>query len=192
MELFLSVFIPLFVAIDVFGAVPIFIAMMEGVERPQRQKIIFQAVATAFGVSILFLVAGKAIFNLLGITADDFRIGGGLVLLVLAITDLLFSKKTRRDIDESAGIVPLGTPLIIGPAALTTILILSDKHGAGWTMFSLGVNLSLVGIAFVFAYPMVTIVPSAWLKALSKVVNIFLAAIAVMMIRIGIMGYFPK
>jgi multiple antibiotic resistance protein len=188
MDIFWSVFIPLFVAIDVFGAVPIFLGMMEGVERSRRRKITLQAVVTAFGISLVFLVAGRTIFRLLRITADDFRIGGGLVLLVLAISDLLFSKKTTRDLDDTAGVVPLGTPLIIGPAALTTILVLMDHHGGTWTLLSLGINLSLVWLAFTFAMPLAHLFSAAGLKALSKVVNIFLAAIAVMMIRLGITG----
>lgn len=188
METFWSVFIPLFVAIDVFGAVPIFLGMMGGVEKARRKKITFQAVATAFGISLLFLVAGRTIFRLLRITADDFRIGGGLVLLVLAISDLLFSKKTTRDLDDTAGVVPLGTPLIIGPAALTTILMLMDHHGGTWTLLSLAINLALVWLAFTFANPLARLFRPAGLKALSKVVNIFLAAIAVMMIRLGITG----
>lgn len=188
MDVFWSAFIPLFVAIDVFGAVPIFLGMMGGVEKARRKKITLQAVATAFGISLLFLVAGRTIFRLLRITADDFRIGGGLVLLVLAISDLLFSKKTSRDLDDSAGVVPLGTPLIIGPAALTTILMLMDHHGGPWTLLSLGINLSLVWLAFTFATPLARLFRPAGLKALSKVVNIFLAAIAVMMIRLGVTG----
>ena len=71
MDVFWSAFIPLFVAIDVFGAVPIFLGMMGGVEKARRKKITLQAVATAFGISLLFLVAGRTIFRLLRITADD-------------------------------------------------------------------------------------------------------------------------
>lgn len=188
MENFWNVFIPLFVAIDVFGAVPIFLGMMGGVERSRRRKITLQAVVTAFGISLVFMVSGRTIFRLLGITADDFRIGGGLVLLVLAISDLLFSKKTQRDLNETAGVVPLGTPLIIGPAALTTILILMDRHGGAGTLLSLAVNLLLVWLAFTFSTPLARLFRPAGLKALSKVVHIFLAAIAIMMIRLGITG----
>jgi multiple antibiotic resistance protein len=188
MEMFWGVFIPLFVAIDIFGMVPIFLAMMGGIERSRRKKITFQALLTALGVSVLFLIAGRTIFRLLGITADDFRIGGGLVLLVLAVSDLVFSKKTGRDLDENAGVVPLGTPLIIGPAALTTILMLMDHHGGTWTLLSLGLNLILVWLALTFATPLARFFHPAGLKALSKVVHIFLAAIAVMMIRLGITG----
>ncbi len=188
MENFWSVFIPLFVAIDVFGAVPIFLGMMEGVERSRRRKITLQAVITAFGISLVFMVSGRTIFRLLGITADDFRIGGGLVLLVLAISELLFSKETQRDLNETAGVVPLGTPLIIGPAALTTILILMDRHGGVGTLLSLAVNLLFVWLAFNFSTPLAQLFSAAGLKALSKVVHIFLAAIAIMMIRLGITG----
>jgi multiple antibiotic resistance protein len=188
MQTFWGVFIPLFVAIDVFGAVLIFIGMMGGMEKTRRAKVTFRAVLTALGISALFLLAGHKIFQLLGITADDFRIGGGLVLLVLAIADLLFSQKTQKDKSDTAGVVPLGTPLIIGPAALTTILMLSDHYGAPWTLLSLVVNLLIVWLAFTYATPLSRRVSPGGLKALSKVVHIFLAAIGVMMIRLGITG----
>lgn len=188
MTTFWGVFIPLFVAIDVFGAVLIYLSMMGGMEKSRRVKVTFRALLTAMGISALFLLAGHSIFRLLGITADDFRIGGGLVLLVLAIADLLFSQKTQRDRSETAGVVPLGTPLIIGPAALTTILMLSDHFGTLWTMLSLGVNLLIVWLAFTYATPLTRWASPGGLKALSKVVHIFLAAIGVMMIRLGIMG----
>ncbi len=187
-EIFWRVFIPLFVAIDVFGSLPVYLTMMEGVPVPRRRRIITQAAVTAFGISVVFLFAGKAIFRLLGITADDFRIGGGVVLLVLAVNDLLFSERARRHLGETVGVVPLGTPLIIGPAALTTILMLSDRFGGQWTLASLLCNLFVVWIAFRYASALARGFSTAGLKALSKVVALFLAAIAVMMIRLGVLG----
>ena len=189
METFWRAFLPLFVAVDVFGAVPVFLSLMSGVPDRRRRKIVTQAVATALGISVVFLFAGKGLFNILGITADDFRIGGGLVLLVLAVTDLLFPERIRRGPGESTvGVVPLGTPLIIGPAALTTILILLDRHGASWTLASLLANLAVVWIVFAYAAIVSRFLGTAGLKALSKVISLFLAAIAIMMIRLGLSG----
>jgi multiple antibiotic resistance protein len=82
----------------------------------------------------------------------------------------------------------LGTPLIIGPAALTTILILLDRHGASWTLASLLANLAVVWIVFAYAAIVSRFLGTAGLKALSKVISLFLAAIAIMMIRLGLSG----
>jgi multiple antibiotic resistance protein len=106
-------------------------------DRAGRRTLITQATFTALGVSVVFLFGGRFIFNFLGITESDFRVGGGIVLLVLAVTDLLFPPSKQRQPESTVGVVPIGIPLIIGPAALTTILILVDAHGYAVTIISL-------------------------------------------------------
>ena len=103
METFLLAFIPLFVAIDVFGVLPLFVALTEGMDDQQRTKLTAQATFTAFVISVVFLVAGKILFSFLGITESDFRVGGGIVLLVLAVNDLLFSHDRKRSLEALAG-----------------------------------------------------------------------------------------
>src|SRR5512140_1666260 len=121
LEPFFLAFIPLFVAIDVFGVLPLFVGLTEVMEVPARKRLTTQAVATAFVISLVFLVSGKLLFSFLGITESDFRVGGGVVLLVLAVNDLLFSPEEKRTPGSMPGVVPIGIPLIMGPAALTTI-----------------------------------------------------------------------
>ena len=91
-ESFLLAFIPLFVAIDVMGVLPLFVGLTEGMDESRRNTLTAQATLTAFAISVIFLVAGKLLFSFLGITENDFRVGGGIVLLVLAVHDLLFSR----------------------------------------------------------------------------------------------------
>ena len=134
METFLLAFIPLFVAIDVFGVLPLFVALTDEMELREKKKLTREATLTAFVISLVFLVTGKLLFSFLGITESDFRVGGGIVLLVLAVNDLLFSKERKRDPESSIGVVPIGIPLIMGPAALTTIIILVDSYGYAWTI----------------------------------------------------------
>ncbi len=148
MQEFLLAFIPLFVAIDVFGVLPLFVSLTDGVAESDRKKLTLEATATAFAISLVFLVAGKLLFSFLGITESDFRVGGGIVLLVLAVNDLLFSKEHKRDAEAAIGVVPIGIPLIMGPAALTTIIILVDSYGYGWTIASLLVNKLIVLVVF--------------------------------------------
>lgn len=190
METFLLAFIPLFVAIDVFGVLPVYVGITAGLEDAQKRNLVFQATLTAFAVSALFLVTGRLIFSFLGITEADFRVGGGVVLLVLAVYDLLFSHDIERAPGPTIGVVPLGIPLIMGPAALTTIIFLVNTYGYGLALASLLVNLLIVWIVFARAGAITRVLGQAGSKAVAKVAALFLAAIAVMMIRSGIEGMF--
>lgn len=181
-------FIPLFVAIDVLGVVPVFLSLTEGMNRPQRHRLITQATLTALAVSVVFVFGGRLIFNFLGITENDFRVGGGIVLLVLAVSDLLFPPSKQRHPESSAGVVPIGIPLIVGPAALTTILILVDSKGYVVTLLSLLANLSIVWIVFRYSEVVIRLMGDAGSKAVAKVAALFMAGIAVMMIRVGLTG----
>lgn len=188
METFLLAFIPLFVAIDVFGVLPLFVSLTEGLDASRRRILTLEATAAAFVVSLVFLAAGKMLFSFLGITENDFRVGGGIVLLVLAVNDLLFSKDRKRDPDASVGVVPIGIPLIMGPAALTTIIILVDAYGYGWAIASLVANMAIVLFVFMQATTIARVMGKAGSRAVAKVIALFLAGIAVMMIRSGITG----
>lgn len=181
-------FIPLLVAIDAPGMIPIFISMTDDMTEERRHRLLRAAVLTALGVSVLFLFSGRFIFSFLGITENDFRIGGGIVLLVFAVSDLLFppERQDRGDINVDIGVVPLGIPLIMGPAALTTTVISADSHGYVATLIALVLNLALTWILFHNSKHIARVIGNGGAKAFAKVASLFLAAIAVMMIRIGI------
>lgn len=186
MESFFLSFIPLFVAIDVIGVLPLFVGLVESIDEKRRRVIIIEATFAAFMISLLFLIAGKLIFSFLGITESDFRVGGGIILLVLSIKDLLFTKEGSRSPGTSIGVVPIGIPLIMGPAALTTVIILVDSYGYLWTIISLVANMLIVFFVFRQAGFIHRAMGQAGSKAVGKVASLLLAAIAVMMIRSGI------
>jgi len=196
MESFVLAFIPLFVAIDVFGVMPLFMGLTETTGEAARRRLTLQATLTAFAVSLLFLAAGKLIFSFLGISEADFRVGGGIVLLALAVTDLLRPPEVTRmpgtadqtpvQRESTLGVVPIGIPLIMGPAALTTILVLVDAYGYVWTIISLVANLVIVWAVFRWCAVIARVVGKAASRAVAKVAALFLAGIAVMMIRSGI------
>jgi len=119
---YLLALIPIFVAIDVIGILPIFITLTEDIEAKERTKIVKQSIVTSFVVSMGFLALGKFVFRVLGVSISDFKIAGGIILFIIAASNLLFPQKTNRLTRSTLGIVPLGTPLIVGPAVLTTIL----------------------------------------------------------------------
>lgn len=187
---FLNSFVPLFVAIDAVGMVGVYLGLTEGQTATVKKRQVNEAVITATGIAIVFLAFGKAIFKVLGIEDNDFRIAGGLVLLILAIYDLLFSQEKRRGGEEtSVGVVPLGIPLIMGPAALTTILLSIENAGFAITVASLIANMVIVWIVFRYADVLAKFMGPAGSRAVAKVMALFLAAIAVMMIRVGIEGF---
>ncbi|MCD6169148.1 MAG: MarC family protein [Candidatus Latescibacteria bacterium] len=184
-RLFLAL-IPIFVAMDAVGVLPIFISLTEGFSTWQVRQTVWQSIATASLVSVGFIFLGQGIFSLLGITVADFQVAGGILLLVISITDIITSEKERRRPLPSAGPVPLGVPLIVGPAVLTTLLMLIPIYGVTVTLLALGLNLLLAAVAFLNAHRLTSFIGPVGTKAISKVVSLFLAAIAVMMIRRGI------
>lgn len=193
MQAFVEAFLPLFVAINVLSVLPLFIALTDGLAPSARRRLGVKAIITAFIIALVILLTGRVIFQTLGITVDDLRIGGGLILLVLSITDLLFSDTTRRSpsdggAQEDLGVVSLGTPLVVGPAAITTILVLQESYGYWLTLGSLVANLFLVLLTFIFAPTLIAWIGTSASKAIGKVASLFLAAISVALIRTGVAG----
>jgi len=186
LRMLLNTFIPIFVAIDIFVVLPIFISITEEMSDNRRQTIVRESILTAIFVSLAFIGLGEIIFRILGITTDDFKIAGGLVLLVFAILDLVKHGEERRTPTGRMGVVPIGVPLIIGPAVLTTLLVLVDHYGVLPTIVSLVLNLIIVYLSFINAESIIKLFGRGGIAAISKIMAILLASIAVMMIRLGI------
>jgi multiple antibiotic resistance protein len=188
MHAFLLVFIPLFVAIDPIGLVPIFMSVTHGMDERRRRDTAFQAVASASVVCIGFMFVGDALFSFLGISVNDFRIAGGVILLVLAVLDLLIVGKPALNPEEMVGVVPLGMPMIAGPATLTSVLVLSKEPelGKSLTALSLAINFLLLLFVLWTGNRIARLVGNNTLRAISKLVMVLLAAIAVNYIRVGV------
>ena len=185
-EKFLQAFIPLFIAIDPIGLAAIFLALGSGVPTDVRRKIARQAAWTGGGVALLFLFLGQSIFTALGITVHDFQIAGGLILFVLAARDLIHSAAEEpAKLADDFGVVPLGMPLIAGPASITTLILLSQTLGVVTTLAALAVNLVLVVLAFAYSGWIGSWIGSTGMRAISKIISLLLAAIAVNMVRRG-------
>lgn len=187
---FFQAFIPLFVAIDPVGLVPIFLAVTAHMTAARRRRVSFEAVATATVLTIGFMFAGDALFRFLGISGHDFMVGGGVILLVLAVMDLVTRGKPAVEEDDMVGIVPLAMPMIAGPATLTTVLVLrsQDRVGAAMTTLGLAANFLLLLAALLLSSQIARLVGPAAMRALSKLVMVILAAIAVYFIRTGVAG----
>jgi multiple antibiotic resistance protein len=184
-------FVPLFVAMDPVGNLPIFLALTQEGTATHRKKTANLATLTAFGVGLLFVAVGKAIFSLLGIEVTDFLMAGGIILLILAIRYLITGKAVEiGDVSasETIGVVPLGTPLVVGPAVLAALLLLMGRHHIAIVLFSFILNLVIQWVLFRQATRIVAFLGRTGVAAISKVIMLLLAAIAVKMIREGILA----
>jgi multiple antibiotic resistance protein len=181
-------FIPLFVAIDAVGGLPIILAITKDEQEQQRSRTLRYAILTAFGLGMGFLALGRFIFSVLDITPSDFLIAGGVVLLVLSIKDIITGKMVESGGTEQVmGVVPIGTPLVAGPATLTTLLILVEQYGTGPVVVALVLNLALAWLVFSQANRVARFLGTGGLQAAAKVASLLLAAIAVKMIREGVL-----
>ena len=184
---FLLAFIPLFVAIDPIGLVAIFLGLGQNIPAERRQKIADQATWTGGLVALGFLFLGQSVFTALGISVSDFQIAGGLILFILAAKDLVQSAAEPEKLPEDFGVVPLGMPLIAGPASITTLLVLAQNQALGLAVIlvALAVNLVLVVLALHYSAWLGRKIGPTGLRAISKIISMLLAAIAVSMIRQG-------
>jgi multiple antibiotic resistance protein len=181
-------FVPLFVAMDALGLLPLFVRLTQGLDRARIRRVIFESVITAMVVALLFLFIGRIILSLLGITVADFMIAGGALLFVISLSDLIGSEKRRLQIDQdSVGAVPLGVPLIVGPGVLTATILLSSQYGTVPTVAAIVFNIAIVGIVFLLADTIIRVLGRAGTRTISKLASLILAAIGVMMVRKGIM-----
>lgn len=188
-----QVFVPIFVAMSTLTVLPVFLGMTEGMTVMHAQSVGRRAVLTALIVAYVITLGGQQLFRLLGITVDDLRIGGGLILLVIAIYDLLFSREQRKsgEMPPDTGVVPLGVPLIVGPATMTSCLVLADTHGRIPVLVALAINLLLTALLLHNAHRIGHIVRPAVSRAFGKVMSLFMAAIAVSMMRTGVVNLIP-
>ncbi|MCX5696239.1 MAG: MarC family protein [Candidatus Omnitrophica bacterium] len=192
---YILAFIPIFVAVDAVANIPIFLSLVESATKKHKHKIILDAVRTSTAVAIIFMCIGKWVFSLLGVTIPDFQIAGGVLLFVLSVR-LLFPGAQKDSLmhnhDKDLGVFPLGTPLITGPAVLTTTLMMMNTYGLMPTLVSLVLNMGIVWVTLAKADLIMKVIGPSGTRAFSKIMYILLAAIAVMMVRHGIFGAFLK
>ncbi len=185
-ETFLLAFIPLFVAVDPIGLTSLFLVLSRDIPVGRRHKIANQSVLTAALVTVGFMFLGQFIFKALGISIADFQIAGGFILLGHALYDMLVDPQVKKPLNEEFGVVPLGLPLIAGPATLTTVLVLTNSVGIPMTIVALGMNLVLTNLGFRQSQRLQNFLGRSGLRALSQIIALLLVAIAINMIRRGI------
>ncbi len=180
-------FVPIFVAVDAIGVLPMFISFTQEIDLRRKRIIIWQSVVTASIVALVFLFVGTSLMKILGITIADFMVAGGILLFIISTTDLITNEKIQRKLDpESLGAVPLGVPLIAGPALLTTSILQLNEHGFLTTTLAVISNILVAGIVFMFSESINRFLGKAGSKIASKIASLLLASIGVMIVRKGI------
>ncbi len=184
-------FVPLLVAIDALGSVPIILVLTHDVTYAVRKRMINIALLTAGAIGISFLFVGKSVLSLLDISVNHFAIAGGMILLILALRDLTGSKMIDvPDKQEMLEIVPLGTPMLAGPATITTLLLLSDRYSIGAALAGFALNLALAWVVFTQGPKIASLLGAGGLKAISKVASLLLTAIGVRLMLDGVKAVF--
>jgi multiple antibiotic resistance protein len=184
-ESLLLTFVPLFIVIDALGNLPFVISLSEGMSRSERKKMIHVAMITATIVGLAFLFFGQFILNVMGISVGSFTIAGGLILLVLSIKYILTGKVVEAVREEMIAVVPIGTPLLSGPATIATLLLLVGQFPLHIVLISFILNLLIAWVLFLLGNQIINIMGQGGLRAVSNVFNLLLAAIAVAMIMRG-------
>ncbi len=183
---FVLTFIPLFIVVDALGNLPIVISLTEGTSVKERRRIVHIASATATVVGLIFLFFGQFILNVLAISVGSFAVAGGIILLVLSIKYMTTGRMVETVREEMIAVVPIGTPLVVGPATITTLLVLANQYPLYVVLISFILNLLITWIVFILSEPIVRVLRQGGLKAISKIFSLLLAAIAVSMVIHGL------
>ena len=186
LQSFVFTFVPLFIVMDPLGNLPFIISLSEGMSRRERRNMIHIAIVTAKVVGLVFLFFGRFILKVLDISVGSFAIAGGLILLVLSIKYMTSGQMVELIKEEMAAVVPIGTPLISGPATITTLLLLTTQFSLYIVLISFTINIFLSWIIFLLSSWIFRFMGIGGLKAVSKVFSLLLAAIAVSMIIRGL------
>ncbi len=179
-------FIPLFIVTDAFGSLPYVIEVTEGLPPKQQYRIIHTATVTAALVGLIFLFFGRAILSVMSISVGSFATACGIVLMVFSLRYLLTGHTVEMVNDELTAISPLGTPLLAGPALITTLLLLSLQYSVYVVLISFALNLLIAWGIYLGKKTLVSFLGQGGLKGIGNVFNLLLAAIAASLIIRGL------
>jgi len=191
---FLSATILLILITDPLGNIPLFIASLAHVDASRRRKVILRECAIAFFTLVIFLFFGSGFLNAIKLSDESLRIAGGVILFLIAI-NMVFPESGGKLVDEENGaepfIVPVAIPLIAGPSAMTTVMLLSRTPGMGKLELtgSILIAITITTIVFFASSKLEVWLGKRFLSAIEKLMGLVLTAIAVDMLLGGISNY---
>lgn len=191
----LKALIPMFVAMDPIGGVPYFLGLTSFMTSAERLKVLVSSIITANIALLAFLLTGHVILKAMGITMNDFEVAGGIIILALSIRDVLSSGPLHEEAGglastqaprKNVGVVPLGIPLLAGPSAFTTEILLLHHFGLWLTLGSVVLNTLLTAAIFSAAHALARFLRPTLLEAGGRFTSLILGAFGVMMVREGL------
>jgi len=191
---FLSAFILLLLVLDPFGSLPIFISILGGVKPERRTFVAVREVLIAFGVLVVFMVSGQGFLNLMRLSERSLEVAGGVILIIIAIR-MIFGGEGAYGTDvghREPFIFPLAVPLLAGPSAMATVLLLASRqpeHLLTW-IGALTAALAISGVVLLAANHIRRALGSQMVAAIEKLMGLVLTAVAVEMILAGLKRYF--
>ncbi|TCD13121.1 MarC family protein [Oricola cellulosilytica] len=199
-DLLVNAVVTLFVTIDPPGLAPLFLAVTTGMNRTERRQVAFRATTIAFGVFVVFALAGTLILSLFGITLPAFRVAGGLLLFWIAF-EMVFERRQERhentakraitqDEIHSVSVFPLAIPLLAGPGAISATILLSGDFNEPIQRTALiaiifGIIVVTYGV-FLIAERVDGLLGETGRTVLTRLLGVILSALAVQFVADGI------
>ncbi len=187
-SLLLQAILMLFVVLDAIGNAPLFYYFTQRMDPPRRRRTIRLSLVVAGAILLFFTLLGDIILSYFGITVNDFRIAGGIILFIYAVLGILGHSAAEEVKGEEVAIVPLATPLLAGPGAITVVIYLKYSMGLAIALTSLFTNIVLAWIMLESGDKLLSLLGRYGSIVLSKIMAILLAAYSIAMIREGIAG----
>ena len=195
-EIFIQTFFLYFIVIDPLGNTPLFLSITQNMDTNKKIRIALSASIIASIILLFFALLGSSLLSYLNISYPAFTIGGGIILLIIAI-EMLFDKRQQRkgeDLDlnsDNVSVFPLATPIIAGPAAITSVIVSVSDIGTNFTnqtvgMLSLVFVLFLTFVIFFIASKFSKLINKKIIGVISRVVAIILVGLSVQYILDGI------
>jgi multiple antibiotic resistance protein len=188
-EEFIRSFITLFIIMDPFMSVAFFLGYSKNLDSKQKDKAILIAIGVAAFLMLVFLISGLYLLNTLGISFNGFKMAGGIILLIMGVTTVLSIDMGSKTENVSSGAILIGTPILAGPGALTTIIILSKDYGLVIPALAAVAVLVVSYLMLKFAKNLQQFIGTEIIEIMSKVLGLLLAALAVDFIHAGIVGF---
>lgn len=186
---YIQAFITLFIIFDPIGNIPLFQSFTVNMDEKKKGKIINSSVTTALIILIFFGIAGAYILQLFGISMNDFRIAGGILLFIMSLEGLLGKEEARWMNREDVAIVPLATPLMAGPGSIYTVMyLMQTPNGPFIAFFAMFANIALQWVMLKYSSKMMRLLGKTGSTIVSRIMAFILSAIAIGMIRAGLMG----
>ena len=192
---FLSALVLLLLVLDPFGSLPVFISVMRQVAPERRTRVALRESALAFGVLLVFMVTGQAFLSLMRLSERSLEVAGGVILLIIAVR-MIFASGGEIYAADAKGreplIFPLAVPLLAGPSAMATVLLLASRQPdrlLAW-VGALTVAMIVSAVVLLGADRIRRWIGSSMVSAVEKLMGLVLTAIAVEMILAGLKRYF--